>query len=58
VNQDGAVDLTDLSFIDNDSYNFVFGYVVTDLNGDNAVDLSDAAIADNNAFNFVSVVRP
>jgi hypothetical protein len=58
VNQDGTVDATDVSTIDNDASNFVSGYVVTDLTGDNFVDGTDFAIADNNAANFVSVVRP
>jgi hypothetical protein len=58
VNQDGTVDATDLSSIDNDAANFVSGYVVTDLTGDDFVDGTDFAIADNNAANFVSVVRP
>jgi hypothetical protein len=58
VNQDGTVDATDVSSIDNDAFNFVGGYVVTDLTGDNFVDGTDFAIADNNAANFVSVARP
>ncbi len=58
VNQDGTVDATDVSMIDNDAQNFVGGYVVTDLTGDDFVDGTDFAIADNNAANFVSVVRP
>ncbi len=58
VNQDGTVDATDLSAIDNDATNFVSGYVVTDLTGDDFVDGTDFAIADNNAANFVSVVTP
>jgi hypothetical protein len=59
VNQDGTVDATDVSTIDNDASNFVSGYVVTDLTGDDFVDGTDFAIADNNAANFVSaVVRP
>lgn len=58
VNQDGTIDLTDESLIDNDSYNFVTGYTATDVNGDDEVDLSDAAIVDNNSFNYVSLVRP
>lgn len=58
VNQDGSVDLTDLTEIDNDSYDFVTGYVPTDLNYDLIVDVTDAAFADNNAFNFVGVIRP
>jgi len=58
VNQDGTADATDLSMIDNDAYNFITGYVNTDLTGNNVTDASDAAIADNNAFNFVSLVIP
>ncbi len=58
VNQDGTIDGTDLSSIDNDATNFVSGYVVTDLDGNEFVDGSDAAIADNNAANFVSVAKP
>jgi hypothetical protein len=58
VNQDGTVDGTDVSTIDNDASNFVSGYVVTDLTGDEFVDGTDFAIADNNAANFVSIVRP
>ncbi|MDQ3021651.1 MAG: FG-GAP-like repeat-containing protein [Bacteroidota bacterium] len=58
VNQDGTVDLTDGSMIDNHSRNFVSGYVPTDLNGDATVDISDATIADNNQFKFVSVRKP
>lgn len=58
VNQDGTVDATDVSMIDNDASNFVTGYVVTDLTGDDFVDGTDFVIADNNAANFVSVIRP
>jgi hypothetical protein len=58
VNQDGSVDLSDLTLIDNAAYNFLTGYVNPDVNGDNFVDLSDLAIADNNAFNYVSKVTP
>ncbi|MEO8209494.1 MAG: PQQ-dependent sugar dehydrogenase [bacterium] len=58
VNQDGFVDLSDLTPIDNNSYNFILGYFRTDLNGDNFTDLSDYALAINNDLNFVSVIRP
>lgn len=58
VNQDGTVDATDVSLIDNDAANFTGGYVLTDLTGDDFVDGTDFAIADNNAANFVSVIRP
>lgn len=58
VNQDGVVDASDLSLIDNDALNFVTGYVVTDVNGDNIADGTDEEIADNNAANFVTIVTP
>lgn len=58
VNQDGVVDGSDAGLIDNDAFNFVSGYVVTDLNYDDIVDASDASLADNNAFNFVGTIRP
>lgn len=58
VNQDGTIDLADGSLIDNDSYNFISGYIKTDLTGDNFADIADLSIADNNAFNFVSAMRP
>ncbi|MBS1519087.1 MAG: hypothetical protein JSS91_13455 [Bacteroidetes bacterium] len=58
VNQDGTVDLSDGSMIDNDGFNFVSGYVSTDVNGDDLVDLSDASLVDNNTFNFVSKITP
>ena len=58
VNQTGEVDASDLSTIDNDAFNFVTGYVNTDVTGDNVTDASDYAIADNNAFNFVTKSVP
>ncbi|MBS1518281.1 MAG: peptidoglycan DD-metalloendopeptidase family protein [Bacteroidetes bacterium] len=58
INQDGAVDVTDVSLVDNDLSFFASGYVVTDLDGDNFVDTSDLAIAENNAFNYVVKIRP
>lgn len=57
-NQDGTVDATDVSAVDNAAANFLGGYVTTDLTGDNFVDGTDFAIADNNAANFVSLIRP
>ncbi len=58
VNQDGFVDVSDASLIDNDLFNFTSGYILTDLTGDNTADLSDASIADNNIYNFVNMIRP
>lgn len=58
VNQDGVVDITDISLIDNDLSIFSQGYEITDLDGDDFVDASDLAIVDNNSFNFVVKIRP
>ena len=58
VNQDGTVDLTDGSLIDNEAFNFASGYLPTDVNGDRVTDLDDAVFADNNGLNFVGVIRP
>ncbi len=58
VNQDGNVDLTDVSSVYNNSISFLTGYVVTDLNGDNVVDLTDLTIGYNNSVSFVSVMKP
>ncbi len=55
VNQDGIIDGTDLSSIDNSAYYFVTGLnVPEDLNGDNIVDGVDFLIGDNNrTFHYV-----
>ncbi len=58
VNQDGVIEATDISIIDNDATSFTGGYVQSDLTGDYFVDGSDFAIADNNVANFVAVIRP
>lgn len=58
VNQDGTIDGSDLSLIDNDINIFATGYRSTDLNGDQFIDATDAAIADNNAYMFISVLKP
>ncbi len=58
VNQDGTVDASDLSMIDNDAVNFVSGYFATDLTGDNYTDATDYSLADNNASRYISVARP
>jgi hypothetical protein len=58
INQDGFIDLLDMIPIDNDAYNYVSGYVVTDVNGDMFVDLLDMIYVDNNSYNYVGVIRP
>lgn len=58
VNQDQTVDAGDISLIENDAVNSVFGYVLTDINGDDAADASDISLVENNAGNSVSAVTP
>ncbi|MBK9358781.1 MAG: PKD domain-containing protein [Bacteroidales bacterium] len=58
INQDGTVDTGDVTPLDNDQFNFVSGYVVTDLNGDGTVDTGDVTILDNNSFGFVGSITP
>lgn len=49
LDQDGIVDASDLSFVDNDSFAGLSGrYLRSDVNGDNYVDASDVGIVDNN----------
>lgn len=58
IDRDGAVDISDLSLIENDASNFTEGYMLTDINGDEFIDLSDLSIADNNAADFVAEIKP
>jgi len=58
INQDGTIDASDVSEVDNDAYNSLSGYVNTDVTGDDFVDAGDVSIVDNNAFNSVSAVSP
>lgn len=58
VNQDGIIDIGDLTLVDNDAFNFAAGYLPTDLDGNLVIDLSDMAIADNNAYDLRQVKSP
>ena len=58
VNQDGAVDLTDVLSVYNAASGFSSGYVVNDVTGNNIVDLTDILITYNNSAGFVAVVKP
>ena len=58
VNQDAAIDLTDVIIIYNSAIIFLTGYVNADINGDHIVDLQDAIITYNNAVNFIHLKRP
>lgn len=57
-NNDGFLDGSDLSIIDNDATSFATGYLISDLNGDGVTDGSDAIIAENNSAGFVSARSP
>lgn len=58
VNQDRAIDLTDLISIFNDGSVFSSGYIPTDVNGDTITDLTDMVITFNNASSFIVAVTP
>lgn len=58
VNQDGMIDATDESIIENASFNYAMGYVNSDLTGDGVVDALDLVIADNNSTHHITVQRP
>ena len=58
VNQDDAVDLTDVITVFNSASNFVTGYNLSDVTGNNLVDLTDIVLVFNNSNNFVHSIVP
>jgi len=58
VNQDGTIDLSDLTQTQNDVSNFAFGYNSSDCSGDGGTDLSDLIIVQNNATLFLFKATP
>ncbi len=58
VNQDGALDIFDMSNTENDAFNFQFGYNATDCNGDGATDALDMQLIENNAMLQIYFARP
>ncbi|MEZ4689588.1 MAG: hypothetical protein R3A12_05160 [Ignavibacteria bacterium] len=58
VDQNGFVNLNDITIINNNANVFATGYLVSDLNGNNVTDLNDVILASNNSGSFVSVIRP
>lgn len=58
VDQNGVIDLSDVTTVYNDASAFVTGYKKTDVTGDNITDLTDLLITYNNNADFVAVVRP
>lgn len=57
-NSDGFIDTSDMSLVNNDSFNFMSGYFNTDINGDGFIDTSDMTIVNNNSFNFIGAILP
>lgn len=60
INQDGTVDASDMSRVEND---IALGlgweyYSVSDIDGDNYIDAGDISIVENNATAGVSMIRP
>jgi hypothetical protein len=58
VSQDGSVDTGDMTSVDNDSFNYMSGYLTSDTNGDGMIDTGDMTIVDNNASNYVNSILP
>ena len=58
VDQNGFINATDVSMVDNGVANYDSGYVLTDLTGNNFVDGTDFLIADNNAAIYAEVIIP
>jgi hypothetical protein len=58
VNQDGTVDVSDMTPVDNEASEFAVGYRNPDTNGDGAIDTNDMTIVDNNAQNFITKITP
>lgn len=55
---DENLDLLDISAVETDINNFVFGYLPTDINGDGNVDLLDSPPVETNINNFVFSIHP
>ncbi|MBK7445946.1 MAG: hypothetical protein IPJ45_07985 [Ignavibacteria bacterium] len=58
INQDGTIDATDVSSVDNAALSSLSGYVRTDVTGDGFVDGSDLSLAENNAYAGINAIIP
>lgn len=58
VNQDGIIDLEDVSLVENGIFNSNSGYINSDMNGDGIVDSSDMMLVENNSSNSVMAISP
>jgi len=56
--QDGFVESSDYSAIENDSQNFLFGYNVTDITGSGLVESADYGLVENNSQLFIISSHP
>jgi hypothetical protein len=58
VNQDQAIDASDLAMVENDVSLSLSGYVPSDLNGDDFVDAADLSIVENNVSIGIFTITP
>lgn len=58
VNQDGIIESSDFSEVENAAQEFLFGYLAGDLTGDVLVESADYSLIENNSQLFLSVARP
>ena len=58
IDNDGSVDGSDLSNVENDKAVSATGYILTDLNGDYIVDAADLSIVENNLSKSINAVTP
>jgi uncharacterized protein (TIGR02145 family) len=56
INQDGSVDISDMTPVDNNTFNYISGYVGTDVNGDGQTDTGDMVIIDNNSNQYIGSI--
>ncbi|MCY7361185.1 MAG: hypothetical protein LH629_03820 [Ignavibacteria bacterium] len=58
VNQDGIIDASDVSSVENDASIGLSSYVKTDVTGDDFVDAGDVSVVENNSSISVAVITP
>jgi uncharacterized protein (TIGR02145 family) len=58
VNQDGAIESSDYSEIENDVLSILFGYHSSDITGDGIVESDDYFLIENNLLRIIFVQRP
>ena len=58
IDQNGFIDLNDITIAFNGASAFLAGYNITDVNGDDLTDLSDVLLVFNNSSAFVTAIVP